>query len=163
MRYNQIKQIDVANGPGIRISLWTQGCSHRCEGCFNPDTWDFNGGKEFTQNEIDYIKKLLSNKTVKKDFSILGGDPLEPINYDMLENLLTQLKKEFPDLNIWLWTGYLWENIKHLNFLKHIDYVVDGEFIQSKKNLMLKFKGSSNQRIIDVKKSLQTEKIIVID
>lgn len=163
MRYTEIKTIDVANGPGIRVSLWVQGCSHHCKGCFNAETWDFNGGKQFTQKEIDYIKELLSDDVVQKHFSILGGDPLEPVNYYMLENLLIQLKEKYPHLNIWLWTGYNWEQIKHLNFLKYIDVIVDGEFIEKKKDLRLKFKGSSNQRTINVKESLKNNDVVLMD
>lgn len=163
MRYTEIKTIDVANGPGIRVSLWVQGCSHHCKGCFNAETWDFNGGKQFTQKEIDYIKELLSDDVVQKHFSILGGDPLEPINHYMLENLLIQLKEKYPHLNIWLWTGYNWEQIKHLNFLKYIDVIVDGEFIEKKKDLRLKFKGSSNQRTINVKESLKNNDVVLMD
>lgn len=163
MRYTEIKTIDVANGPGIRVSLWVQGCSHHCKGCFNAETWDFNGGKQFTQKEIDYIKELLSDDVVQKHFSILGGDPLEPVNHYMLENLLIQLKEKHPHLNIWLWTGYNWEQIKHLNFLKYIDVIVDGEFIEKKKDLRLKFKGSSNQRTINVKESLKNNDVVLMD
>lgn len=163
MRYTKIKTIDVANGPGIRVSLWVQGCSHHCKGCFNAETWDFNGGKQFTQKEIDYIKELLSDDVVQKHFSILGGDPLEPVNHYMLENLLIQLKEKYPHLNIWLWTGYNWEQIKHLNFLKYIDVIVDGEFIEKKKDLRLKFKGSSNQRTINVKESLKNNDVVLMD
>lgn len=163
MRYTEIKTIDVANGPGIRVSLWVQGCSHHCKGCFNAETWDFNGGKQFTQKEIDYIKELLSDDVVQKHFSILGGDPLEPVNHYMLENLLIQLKEKYPHLNIWLWTGYNWEQIKHLNFLKYIDVIVDGEFIEKKKDLRLKFKGSSNQRTINVKESLKNNNVVLMD
>lgn len=163
MRYTEIKTIDVANGPGIRVSLWVQGCSHHCKGCFNAETWDFNGGKQFTQKEIDYIKELLSDDVVQKHFSILGGDPLEPVNHYMLENLLIQLKEKHPHLNIWLWTGYNWEQIKHLNFLKHIDVIVDGKFIEEKKDLRLKFKGSSNQRTINVKESLKNNDVVLMD
>lgn len=163
MRYTEIKTIDVANGPGIRVSLWVQGCSHHCKGCFNAETWDFNGGKQFTQKEIDYIKELLSDDVVQKHFSILGGDPLEPVNHYMLENLLIQLKEKYPHLNIWLWTGYNWEQIKHLNFLKYIDVIVDGEFIEKKKDLRLKFKGSSNQRTINVKESLKNNDVVLMD
>lgn len=163
MRYTEIKTIDVANGPGIRVSLWVQGCSHHCKGCFNAETWDFNGGKQFTQKEIDYIKELLSDDVVQKHFSILGGDPLEPVNHYMLENLLIQLKEKHPHLNIWLWTGYSWEQIKHLNFLKYIDVIVDGKFIEEKKDLRLKFKGSSNQRTINVKESLKNNNVVLMD
>ncbi len=164
MRYIKIKEMDVANGPGVRVSLWTAGCSHHCKGCFNPETWDFNAGQEFTKKEIEHIKQLLSDdKLVKREFSILGGDPLEPVNHEMLEKLLIELRKDFPNLDIWLWTGYLWENVKYIKFIKYVDYVVDGMFIEEQKNLRLKFKGSSNQRIIDVKQSLKTNKSIVAD
>lgn len=163
MRYVEIKKNDVANGPGVRVSLWVAGCSHHCEGCFNESTWDFCSGKEFTDTQIEEIKNLLKNSPVKKNFSILGGDPLESINHNMLEKLLKELKCDFPNLNIWIWTGYKWEDIKHLQLLKYIDVLVDGEFILSQKNLKLKFRGSSNQRVIDVQKSLNEEKIITVD
>lgn len=155
MKYAEIKEFDVANGPGIRVSLWTQGCSHRCPNCFNKETWDFCKGKEFTYEQIEEIKNLLKSSPIKKDFSILGGDPLEKPNLPMLEILLEELKTEFPTLNIWLWTGYTWDEIKHLDLMKYIDVVVDGKFIEELKDLRLKFRGSSNQRIIDVQKSLE--------
>lgn len=161
MRYIEIKKNDVANGPGVRVSLWTAGCSHHCKGCFNSETWDFNGGQEFTDAQIQEIKDLLTDAPVEKHFSLLGGDPLEKVNHDMLKKLLIELKKDFPTLNIWCWTGYLWEDIKDFDFMKYIDVVVDGEFQEQNKNLKLQFRGSSNQRIIQVQKSLEQNQIVL--
>lgn len=163
MRYAEIKKNDVANGPGVRVSLWTQGCPHRCEDCFNFQTWDYDQGKEFTADTIDEILKLLKNAPVKKDFSILGGEPLIKRNRKMLLLLLKVVKNNFPEINIWLWTGYEWEDIKDLYLLKLVDVIVVGKFEKQNKDLSLKFRGSSNQKIIDVQKSLKENKIITVD
>lgn len=160
MRYNQIKEYDVANGEGVRVSLWTQGCSTRCPNCFNKNTWDFNCGHEFTKETISYIKTLLANRTyTKRDFSVLGGEPLERVNLPMLTQLLKEIKEDLPDVNIWLWTSKSFEDVKELELMQFIDVLVDGKFEQELYSPLLRFRGSSNQRVIDIKKSLQTGQV----
>ena len=163
MRYAEIKKNDIANGYGIRVSLWTQGCPHKCKDCFNQSTWDYNKGHLFTDKELAYIKSLLSDPNIHRNFSILGGEPLLKQNIERLTTIIIELKKEFPKLNIWIWTGYTWGEISHLEILKYIDILVDGRFEVDKKDLMLKYRGSTNQRIIDVKESLKQNKIILAD
>lgn len=145
MRYADIKYPDVANGKGVRVSLFVQGCSRHCKGCFNQQTWDFNGGKKFGNNEYKKIMEYLDYPWVA-GLSVLGGEPLEQ---DIeLENMLKEIKMKYPNKDIWMWTGYTYEDIKDKPILQYVDYLVDGEFLEDKKNLALEFRGSSNQRII---------------
>lgn len=148
MRYADIKYPDVANGTGIRVSLFLQGCSRHCKGCFNEETWDFNGGKRFGVEEKQKILDILSNYYVT-GLSILGGEPLE--QKDELIYLLSEVKERFPEKDIWLWTGNKYEDIKDYELLYYVDVVVDGAFIESEKDISLKFRGSRNQRIIYVR------------
>lgn len=141
MRYADIKYPDVANGTGIRVSLFLQGC-------FNEETWDFNGGKRFGVEEKQKILDILSNYYVT-GLSILGGEPLE--QKDELIYLLSEVKERFPEKDIWLWTGNKYEDIKDFEILEYVDVVVDGAFIESEKDISLKFRGSRNQRIIYVR------------
>ena len=169
MKYADIKIADVANGKGVRVSLFVSGCNHHCKGCFNAQAWDFNYGKEFTEKEIDRILDDLNHPYVA-GLSLLGGEPLEYSNQKGLLPLVKKVKEKFPDKNIWCYTGYKfdddiegnmfenWSETKEL--MKYIDVVVDGKFEEDKKDLNLKFRGSRNQRIIDVQKSLQTHQII---
>lgn len=145
MRYADIKYPDVANGKGVRVSLFVQGCSRHCKGCFNQQTWDFNGGKKFGNNEYKKIMEYLDYPWVA-GLSVLGGEPLEQ---DIeLENMLKEIKMKYPNKDIWMWTGYTYEDVKDMPILQYVDYLVDGEFLEDKKNLALEFRGSSNQRII---------------
>lgn len=157
--------MDVANGNGIGVSLYTQGCSHRCAHCFNPETWDFEGGQEFTQETQNTILDLLDQSYVDH-FSILGGEPLEPQNTYPLACLISKIKSEHPHIKIWLWTGYTWETLqetirttdraKYLEYiLENIDYLIDGPFIQEQKDLTLSWRGSRNQRIIKSAESMK--------
>lgn len=162
MNYSTIKNFDISNGPGIRTSLYVSGCTHHCKGCFNEETWDFDYGEEFTPSHMLDITECLEDKD---GLSLLGGDPLDNV-CDSLISLCRNVKLWYPDKTIWLWTGYTWENILKdevkLQFIKrYIDVVVDGLFIESKKNPMLKYKGSENQRVIDVGQSLLLDKIII--
>ena len=161
MRYFKARSEDISNGPGIRVSIWVQGCSRHCPECFNPETWDFNGGKLFN----DKIKKQfldLANKDKIVGFSILGGEPLQQGD-DMLD-LVKSMKEQYPNKTIWMWTGYKYEDLnnKQLEIINYIDVLVDGEFISNQKSPNERFKGSSNQRIIDVKKTLETNKISIL-
>lgn len=154
MNYASIKPHDVANGPGIRVSLFVSGCPHQCEGCFNPETWDFNYGQWFNADTIDEILDLCAPEYIS-GLSLLGGEPLAPGNYAHVRKLCLAFKKRYPDKTIWCYTGYVWRKVKHRPILKFIDVLVDGPFVEAKKDLGLRFRGSSNQRIIDVQQSLR--------
>lgn len=160
MYYGNIKKFDVADGLGVRVSLFVSGCRNCCPGCFNQDTWDFSYGKEFTQETENEILNALKPDYIK-GFSLLGGEPFEEENQEVLTPFLEKIKKEFPSKDIWCWTGYIFE--KDLQnggtkcteltqrMLNCIDVLVDGPFILSQKNLMLEFRGSENQRILHLK------------
>lgn len=172
MNYADIKRIDTANGPGVRVSLFVSGCTHHCKGCFNEVTWDFNYGKPFTENEIDEIIEYL-DKDYIKGLTILGGEPFEYQNQKGLLPLLRKVREVFPEKSIWCFSGYLfdkqivgemcqkWEETKEM--LSYLDVLVDGRFIQERKNLSLRFRGSDNQRIILVQKSLEVGKVVLWD
>lgn len=164
MRYTQIRQMDISNGLGIGVSLYTQGCPYHCKNCFNPGTWDFNAGKEWSQEQEDLIIKLLEPQYIKR-LTILGGEPLIERNIKPLERLLHRVKSIYPDKVIWLYTGGLFESevVKYPNIFQNIDVLIDGRFIDELKDLSLAFKGSSNQRIIDVQKSLINKEVILYD
>lgn len=164
MRYIKIKDNDIANGIGVTMSLWTQGCPHHCKGCFNVETWDFNGGKEFTESEFKYILDNINKNNIDRDLSILGGDPLCHQNVDGIIHLCKEFKKVYPNKKIYLWTGYTFEDLNDTqkSILNYIDVIVDGKFIKEKRDLSLKFRGSSNQRVIDVKETLKNDKIVLI-
>lgn len=154
MRYNKIRKMDISNGPGIRISLFVQGCPFHCKGCFNECTWDFNQGKHFTNETLQLLLK-----NAKMDYiaglSVLGGEPLHPKNIDEVITICKKFKESYPEKDIWLWTGYLIENINNNEIFKYVDYIVDGQFIEDLKDSTLKFRGSSNQRVINIKEYLE--------
>lgn len=171
MYYGNIKNTDIANGEGIRITLFVSGCTHHCKNCFNPETWDFNYGKPFTKEVEDQILSLLEPSYVN-GLTLLGGEPMEPQNQQALLPFLKRVKEKFGDTkNIWSYTGYIFD--KDLveggrahcqstdQLLSLIDVLVDGPFVESLKNLSLKFRGSSNQRVIDLKQTLKTGKIVL--
>ena len=170
MNYADIKRIDVANGPGVRVSLFVSGCTHHCKECFNPETWDFGYGKLFDEKAEDEIIQYLKPDYIK-GLTLLGGDPMEKVNQEALIPLLEKVKKEYPDKSIWCYTGYDFENDIKENmlencevtkkFMSYIDVLVDGEFKLELKDLNLVFRGSSNQRIIMVKESLESGNIIL--
>lgn len=159
MNYAQINKFDIANGPGVRVSLFVQGCPIHCPGCFNQETWDFNGGQLFTENSINEI--LVSMNDHIAGLSILGGEPLADQNVITITWLATAFKQRFPDKTIWLWTGYEWPKIKDLEVMKYIDVCVAGPFDVTKRDLSLKWCGSSNQQVIDVKKYRNANKSIL--
>ena len=165
MRFSKIKDNDIANGLGINMSLWTQGCPHHCKGCFNGETWNFDDGKEFTQSDLDYMIENINKNNVERNLSILGGEPLCPENINGVINVCKTFKDRFPEKKIYVWTGYVVENFdqKQKEVLKYIDVLVDGPFVQEKRNLSLIMRGSSNQRVIDVKKSLTENKIVLFE
>lgn len=168
MNYADIKQYDVANGPGVRVSLFVSGCTHHCKECFNPETWDFHYGKPFTRETIDRIIDYLKPEYVK-GLTLLGGEPLEHGNQQGLLPLLRKVRKIYPEKSIWCFTGYdferdvqgrmmkEWEETREL--FSYIDVLVDGEFEIDKKDLGLAFKGSSNQRTILVQESLKKGRV----
>jgi len=170
--YADIKKADIANGLGVRVSVFVSGCNHHCKNCFNPEAWNFNYGKEFTEKEIDKIIEELDHPYVS-GLSLLGGEPLEHINQQGLLPLLRKVKEKFPDKNIWCYTGYTfdrdvmgdmykkWEETPEL--LSYIDVIVDGKFEEENKDIKLRFRGSSNQRIIDVKKSIEGKKAVLFE
>lgn len=170
MYYAQIKNNDIANGPGIRVSLFVSGCTHRCPGCFNEVAWDFQYGEPFTQETIDYILDLLAPDRIR-GLTLLGGEPFEPENQGPVLELLRQIKRKYPQKSIWAFSGYLfdtdilagrlgpWEIIKE--YLSYLDVLVDGPFVMAKKDLSLRFRGSSNQRLIDVPKSLSSGTVVL--
>ena len=170
MHYGNIKECDIADGPGVRVSLFVSGCRHHCKGCFNPETWDFQYGREFEKEDAENIIKLLEPPYIA-GLTLLGGEPLEYRNQQGLLPLLRMVKETYPGKTIWCYTGYLydrdilddfcgkWEETKEL--LSYLDVIVDGEFVEAKKDISLRFRGSSNQRIIDVKKSRETGGIVL--
>ena len=170
MNYADIKRIDVANGPGVRVSLFVSGCTHHCKECFNPETWDFSYGNVFDENAENEIIKYLEPDYIK-GLTLLGGDPMEKVNQEALIPLLEKVKKAYPEKSIWCYTGYDFEEDIKKNMLKnwevtkkfmsYIDVLVDGEFKIDLKDLSLVFRGSSNQRIIMVKESLESGEIVL--
>lgn len=154
MHYGKINPIDIANGPGVRVSLFVSGCRNRCEGCFQPETWSFTYGKEFGSETLLELLMMLGEPNVA-GLSILGGDPFEEENRDEVLNICKAVKFSYPEKDIWVWTGYLWEDLKDLPVMKYIDVLVDGPFEKDKKDLTLFYRGSSNQRVLDVQKSLE--------
>ena len=164
MNYAKIRKLDVTDGPGIRTTLFVSGCTHNCEGCFNKEQQDFNYGNKFTKETEDEFIQLTKNKQIK-GVNILGGEPMQQIMDDTLLNLLKRIKLE-TDKPIWLWSGYTFEEIvnnpKRLEILREVDVLIDGKFQADKRDIMLKYRGSSNQRVIDVKKSLEQGNIVEI-
>ena len=163
MRYNKIRKMDIANGPGVRVSVFMQGCSFHCKNCFNPETHDFNGGKEFNDEVIEHILDLC-DKDYIEGLSILGREPMHPTNIDGTAKLAKAFKERFPNKNVWVWSGFLFDkNLKDTEAVKYIDVLVDGQYVDELHNPLLKWKGSSNQRVIDVQKSLKENKVIEIE
>lgn len=156
MRYAQIRKCDVANGAGIRTSLYIQGCSRHCKGCFNPETWDFQGGKPWT-SEVEKEFLSLIGKPHIVGTTILGGEPLEPQTRVGILKLVTKIKERYPKKTIWIYSSYLYEELLEEcpEILSQIDVLVDGMFVEELKDAKLQFRGSSNQRVIDVIESLK--------
>lgn len=164
MYYGKIKKTDIANGPGVRVSLFVSGCRNHCKGCFQPETWDFKYGERF-----DYIARRKIMDALAPEYisglSILGGDPMEPENADMVIDFCSVVKREYPYKTIWLYTGYKYEDIaeKYPDLLAVIDVMVDGPFIEDLKDISLVFRGSSNQRIINVPESVRSGKVVEVE
>lgn len=172
MNYADIKEIDIQDGDGVRVSIYVSGCHFHCKECHNPEAWDFNYGKEFTEKEIDYIIEKMDNDYIS-GLSILGGEPMEPINQEGLIPLVKKVKEKFPNKNIWLYTGYLFDkdilfdmynkNEYTRNLVDNLDIIVDGQFVIEKKILDLKARGSYNQRKIDVQASIKEGKAVCLE
>ena len=159
-KYNKIRKMDISNGPGVRVSIFMQGCIFHCEGCFNPETWDFKCGNEFTDDTINEVLALCEPSHIK-GLSILGGEPMHPKNIEATTKLAKEFKKKYPDKTIWSWTGFNFEDIKDKEVFKYIDVLIDGQFKIALRNPNLRWKGSSNQRVIDVQKSLKKGEVIL--
>ncbi len=163
MRYNKIRKMDISNGPGVRVSIFMQGCTFNCKNCFNPETHDFKGGKEFTDETISKVLELCEKDYVV-GLSILGGEPMHPLNIEATTKLAKAFKEKFPNKTIWCWTGFLFDrDLKDKEVLKYIDVLVDGQYQDELHDFRLKWCGSSNQRVIDVPKSLKENKVMLID
>ncbi len=170
MNYAEIKNCDIANGPGVRVSLFVSGCTHRCPGCFNAVAWDFDYGKPFTRQTIDQILALLAPSYIR-GITILGGEPFEPQNQGPIVELLRQIKAKYPQKSIWAFSGYLFDRdilsgklgdpVITKEYVSYLDVLVDGPFIREKKDLTLRFRGSSNQRVIDVPASLRSGEVVL--
>ena len=169
MYFSEIKECDIANGPGVRVTLFVSGCTHHCKGCFNEMTWDFQYGRQFGEEDIEKILKLLDPSYIA-GLTLLGGEPMEYVNQQGLLPLLRSVKEKYPEKSVWCYTGYLYDKDILQDFCKkwqeteemlsYLDVIVDGEFVEELKDISLRFRGSSNQRIIDVKKSMNTGEIV---
>ena len=163
MRYNLIRKMDISNGPGVRVSVFMQGCAFHCKNCFNPETWDFEGGKEFTDETIDEVLKLCDQGHIK-GLSILGGEPMHPKNIEATTKLAKEFKEKYPEKTVWVWSGFLFDkDLKDKEALKYIDVLVDGQYKDELHDFTLKWRGSSNQRVIDVQKSLAENEVVKIE
>lgn len=168
MRYAQIRKMDISNGLGVGAALFVQGCHFHCKNCFNPETWDFDGGKEYTEETQQTILKLIEPEYITR-FSILGGEPLEPQNHFELAKLINLIKEKRPDVKIWVYTGYTYENLVNKEstyveyLLNNIDVLVDGQFQEDKKDLTYPFAGSTNQRVILMQESRKQNKVVLLD
>ena len=161
MRYAQIRNMDISNGIGIGVALFVQGCHFHCENCFNKNTWDFNEGLAWTSSIENNFLHIIDKPYIKR-ISFLGGEPLTPENKEDVLSLIDKCKQLYPNKKIWVWSGYTFDNLPK-SILNNIDYLVDGPYIDSLKDYKLKFRGSSNQRIIDVQETLKQNKVILYD
>ena len=161
-RFNKIRKMDISNGPGVRVSIFFQGCPFHCKGCFNSETWDFALGSEFDEETISKVLEVASPDYIK-GLSILGGEPLYKKTVDATIKLCQAFKEKYPNKTIWLWTGFTWETIENKEVLKYLDVLVDGQFKEELHDPRLRWCGSSNQRVIDVQKSLKEDKIILYE
>ena len=173
MNYSTIKNCDIANGYGVRVSIFVSGCTNHCKECFQPETWNFDYGVPFDQSTIDNILKLMSESYIE-GLTILGGEPMEPLNQSEVLHLIREVKKKYPEKSIWIYSGFTYEDITNpykypyvkdilYEILKNIDVLVDGRFVRELHDPSLKFRGSSNQRIIDIKRTLSLGRVVEID
>jgi len=163
MRYNKIRKMDISNGPGVRVSIFMQGCSFNCKNCFNKETHDFNGGKEFDDSTIERVLELCDNENIE-GLSILGGEPMNPTNIEGTTKLAKAFKEKYPNKTVWSWSGYSFDNyLKDKEVVKYLDVLVDGQYNDDLRNPTLKWKGSENQRVINVQESLKDSNIVLFD
>ena len=163
MRYNKIRKMDISNGPGVRVYIFMQGCTFNCKNCFNPETHDFNGGKEFTDETVARVLELCSPDHIE-GLSILGGEPMHPKNIEATTKLARAFKEKYPNKTIWSWTGFLMDkHLKDKEVLKYLDVLVDGQYQDELHHFLLKWCGSSNQRVIDVQRSLEKDEIVLFE
>lgn len=172
MYYGNIKNCDIADGPGVRVSLFVSGCTHHCKGCFNAETWDFCYGEEYTEQTQAQLLAMLAPSYIT-GLTLLGGEPFEPSNQAVLVELLRAFKEQYPEKDVWCYTGYTYETDLLQDsrarcaytdeMLSMIDVLVDGEFIEQKKNIMLAYRGSENQRLIDLRQTRQQGKTVLLD
>ena len=161
MRYNKIRKMDIADGPGVRVSIFMQGCSFNCKNCFDPETHNFNGGQEFNDKTIETILKLCENDYIE-GLSILGGEPLHPLNIEGSTKLAKAFKQAYPQKNLWVWSGFLFDrDLQNKEILNYIDVLVDGQYVDERRNPTLKWCGSENQRVINVAESLKQKQIVL--
>lgn len=165
LRYAGIKENDIVDGEGVCVSFWLQGCCHMCNGCHNPDTWDIDGGLELPSTYIDDIITLLPKNEIHRNLSILGGEPCLPSNVSIVLPLLKKVRTALPSVKIYLWSGYTYEQLLDRDdtkeLLQYIDVLIDGKFELEHRDITLKFRGSPNQRVIDVKQSLQNNRVVL--
>ena len=163
MRYNKIRKMDISNGPGVRVSIFMQGCSFNCKNCFNKETHDFNGGKEFDDSTIERVLELCGNENIE-GLSILGGEPMNPTNIEGTTKLAKAFKEKYPNKTVWSWSGYSFDNyLKDKEVVKYLDVLVDGQYNDDLRNPTLKWKGSENQRVINVQESLKDSNIVLFE
>ena len=163
MRYNKIRKMDISNGPGVRISIFMQGCAFHCKNCFNPETWDFENGKEFTDETINRVLELCGSENIT-GLSILGGEPMHPNNIEGTTKLAKAFKEKYPNKTLWAWSGFLFDKwVKNQEVAKYLDVLVDGQYVDELRNPLLKWRGSSNQRVIDVQQSLKKNEIVLLE
>ena len=162
MKYNVIRKMDISNGPGVRVSVFMQGCEFHCKNCFNPETWSFDGGKEFTQESIDKVMELCGKDHIK-GLSILGGEPMHPKNIEATTKLAKEFKQKYPNKSLWVWSGFNFDkDLKDKEVVKYIDVLVDGRYVDELHDPTLKWKGSSNQRVINVQESLKNNEVVLM-
>lgn len=161
MHYMKIEKSSISNGLGVRVVFWCAGCSRKCKGCFNPETWSFEAGKPFDDTARNYLFEQLSKPYIK-GITFSGGHPFESENLNDVTQLLKDIKQKFPQKDIWLYTGFTWEQVKDFEAIKYVDVLVDGPYIEELRDMTLAFRGSSNQRIIDVERSLQQNEVILL-
>ena len=160
MRYNKIRKMDIADGPGVRVSIFLQGCTFNCKNCFNPETHDFKGGQEFTDETIEEVLNLCDKEFIT-GLSILGGEPMHPLNIKGTIKLAKAFKERYPEKTIWSWSGFLIDNIVDKEILNYLDVLVDGQYVDELHNPTLKWCGSENQRVIDVKNTLKKGEVVL--
>ena len=161
MRYNKIRKMDIADGPGIRVSIFTQGCAFHCKNCFNPETHDFRGGKEFTDDTLQQLLELCKPDYIK-GLSVLGGEPMHPNNIEGTTKMIKAFKEAYPTKDVWMWSGFSFDkDLKEKEVMQYVDVLVDGQYVEEQHKPNLDYRGSENQRVIDVPQSLASDQVIL--